>query len=157
MGAIYSIKCIANGKVYIGLTGQKPIKRWQIHRSRLRGNNHPSLDLQHDFNKYGEDNFKFTVLETGHLEALRVSEIFYIKDTRSDEIDRGYNKNSNKSKTHASNERRVASYGANGALVKIYENIQAVEKDGFRPNHVSNCCNGKMKTHGKLSWKKYYG
>lgn len=37
-------------------------------------------------------------------------------------------------------------------LVKCYESITDVEKDGHHPGNVSRCCNGIYKTHHGMSW-----
>lgn len=59
---IYLIRCSANGRVYIGRT-RDPFIRWQQHINALRSNRHHICLMQHDFNKYGENEFAFTVLE----------------------------------------------------------------------------------------------
>jgi len=59
---IYIIINKVNGKFYIGsacsLNG-----RWAVHRSKLNNRTHPNSHLQNSWNKYGEENFKFRVLE----------------------------------------------------------------------------------------------
>lgn len=61
-GYIYKIKNLVNDKVYIGQTTQPPKNRWNSHLSLLNRNKHDNPHLQHSFNKYGKDNFKFLVL-----------------------------------------------------------------------------------------------
>lgn len=39
-----------------------------------------------------------------------------------------------------------------GTIIKRYEAIIDVEKDGHNPGHVSRCCNGIYKTHHGMSW-----
>jgi group I intron endonuclease len=60
-GYIYKIENIINGKVYIGQTIY-PTKRKNDHFAKLKSNIHYNIHLQRAFNKYGESNFKFTVL-----------------------------------------------------------------------------------------------
>ena len=59
---IYKIENLINHKVYIGQSVN--IKdRWQSHRRLLRQNKHDNLHLQNSWNKYGESNFSFEILE----------------------------------------------------------------------------------------------
>lgn len=59
---VYQIRCLPNGKIYIGSTVDLRA-RWASHRWRLRRGNHCNPYLQQAWRKYGEDNFEFTVLE----------------------------------------------------------------------------------------------
>lgn len=58
---VYEIKNITNNKVYIGIT--KNIKQRKMsHFSGLSNNSHYNSHLQNSYNKYGEQNFIFSVL-----------------------------------------------------------------------------------------------
>lgn len=59
---IYKIINITNGKFYVGSTGDTR-ERFRVHRKRLRSNKHHCAHLQAAWNKYGEDNFLFKVVE----------------------------------------------------------------------------------------------
>lgn len=59
---IYQIRNLVNGKVYVGSAVDLK-HRWQLHIQQLRENRHHSIKLQRAFNKYGEDNFIFEVIE----------------------------------------------------------------------------------------------
>lgn len=59
---IYQIRCIPTGKIYVG-SAVNLQKRWTQHRSALRHNRHGNKMLQNAWNKYGEYNFDFTLLE----------------------------------------------------------------------------------------------
>ena len=64
MGHIYQIRNIVNNAVYIGsILKRNPQDRWVRHRKDLRGNHHHSQHLQRAWNKYGEANFVFEILE----------------------------------------------------------------------------------------------
>lgn len=56
LGCIYKITCIPNGKFYIGMTIQKPLKRWNAHKRN------PNKKMRNDIQRYGWDNFKKEVL-----------------------------------------------------------------------------------------------
>ena len=62
MKLIYQIRCVINGRVYVGQTHDLR-KREADHRQKLLRGNHYSKDLQSDFDKYGLDAFVFEVLE----------------------------------------------------------------------------------------------
>lgn len=78
MQYLYEIKNIINNKVYIGRTSN--IKaRWNRHRNELRKNKHHCIHLQRAWNKYGEENFKFSILDTKKsLEEIMELEKSYI-------------------------------------------------------------------------------
>jgi group I intron endonuclease len=64
MSGIYKIKNLINGKTYIGSTISKFNSRWNCHKSTLRRNVHKNRYLQSSWNKYGENHFKFEIVET---------------------------------------------------------------------------------------------
>lgn len=59
---VYQIACTKNNKIYIG-SSKNILSRWKHHTSELNRNCHGNMFLQEDWNKYGQDNFKFTILE----------------------------------------------------------------------------------------------
>lgn len=59
---IYKIVNITNSKVYIGQSNNIK-KRWTEHRSALNNNRHVNVHLQNAWNKYGENNFEFVIIE----------------------------------------------------------------------------------------------
>ena len=63
IGGIYKIENIVDHKVYIGQTNNLEKRKTQ-HFSHLRHNKHFNSYLQRSFNKYGEHNFLFTILQT---------------------------------------------------------------------------------------------
>lgn len=59
---IYKITCKINNRFYIG--SSKDINaRWNMHKWELNNNRHDNIFLQRDWNRYGEENFTFEVLE----------------------------------------------------------------------------------------------
>ena len=60
MSGIYLIECV--GRRYIGQSSNID-RRWREHRSTLKYGRHENSYLQRMWNKYGEDNFSFSVLE----------------------------------------------------------------------------------------------
>jgi hypothetical protein len=89
---IYIIKNKINNKVYIGSTTRNFIKRWSIHKVLLRKNKHHSLRLQNSWNKHGENNFSFEVLEIiENKEIIIERENYYLNFYKSYEKQYGYN------------------------------------------------------------------
>lgn len=64
-GYIYLIENLIDEQetVYVGSTNCLK-RRWHEHRKLLRGNKHFNSYLQRAWNKYGEDNFVFSILES---------------------------------------------------------------------------------------------
>lgn len=62
ISCIYKITNIQNSKFYIG-SAINYIQRIRVHKSELRKCTHHSIYLQNAWNKYGEENFKFEILE----------------------------------------------------------------------------------------------
>ena len=82
MIGIYRIKNLINGKCYYGSSKQIK-KRWKTHLNQLRNQKHVNFILQSAWNKYGEDNFIFEIVEECKLEKLFETEQKYI-DTCGD-------------------------------------------------------------------------
>jgi group I intron endonuclease len=68
VAGIYAITCLPTGKRYIG-SAINIRKRWNQHRLALRKGKHHSRYLQRAWSKYGEGQFKFSVLE--YVEATQ--------------------------------------------------------------------------------------
>ena len=60
---VYKITNIINGKFYVG-SSINMTKRKYLHFSKLRRKIHDNSHLQSSFNKYGEENFIFSILAT---------------------------------------------------------------------------------------------
>lgn len=62
ISGIYCIENIISRKKYVGKS-KNILNRWQTHRSNLNKNKGDSIALQDAWNKYGENNFYFYILE----------------------------------------------------------------------------------------------
>lgn len=62
MQGIYKITNLINNKVYIGESHDIYL-RWEEHKKDLNNKEHHSYKLQTAWNKYGEENFEFEILE----------------------------------------------------------------------------------------------
>ncbi|MHA1215696.1 MAG: GIY-YIG nuclease family protein [Candidatus Hodarchaeales archaeon] len=88
---IYCIENIINKKIYIGQS-KNVEKRLKEHKTLLRTNKHHNSHLQHSYNKYGEENFSFCILEkTDDLESLNELENKWIAHYKSFVGMNGYN------------------------------------------------------------------
>jgi group I intron endonuclease len=60
--AVYRIQNVVSKSFYIGSSGNL-YERWRVHKNKLRKRSHPNPKLQAAWDKYGEDAFKFELLE----------------------------------------------------------------------------------------------
>lgn len=74
---IYMIVNVINNHRYIG-SSVNIKRRLEIHRANLRHNNHDNLHLQNAWNKYGENNFIFSVLESCPKDSRFIREQYYV-------------------------------------------------------------------------------
>lgn len=85
---IYYIKNKINGKYYIGQS-KDIYSRWIHHKTDLRNGMHHNNHLQSAWNKYGEDNFEFSIIEECDKHDLNVREQYWI--LTYDSFENGYN------------------------------------------------------------------
>lgn len=77
---IYKIRNVTNQKFYVGSTVDTR-ERFRLHRSRLRKGNHHCAHLQAAWNKYGEDCFRFEVVQViDSVEALKPAEEAWLRE-----------------------------------------------------------------------------
>lgn len=147
-----------NGKVYIGITRQNPLKRW------LNGKGY--IDNKHFYRsikKYGWDNFEHKVIKDNlsKYEAEDM-EIKLIKEFQSFKPEYGYNislggshngKHSEQTRKKLSEVqyKEVFCYDRNTGkyVCSCKSTLHAEEKFGIPNSNISSICLGKMKTaHG---------
>ena len=87
---IYCIENVLDGKKYIGLTSRKFARRWIEHKYQLNNNKHENPFLQNSWNKHGEENFIFWIVEICDKELLSEKEKYYISFL-STQSPHGYN------------------------------------------------------------------
>lgn len=85
---IYSIFHIDSGRHYIG-SAVDIARRRREHFCKLRKAIHPNAKLQNAWNKYGEESFKFVVLDRCHRKELIVEEQQFIVAANS--VNGGFN------------------------------------------------------------------
>lgn len=89
ISCVYKITCKENGKFYIGSTTDL-IKRRIVHRFELRFHRHFNRFLQADFERFGDDNFKFSIIEQVGKSCSRIS-LYKLEQKYMDELNPDYN------------------------------------------------------------------
>lgn len=106
---IYRIKNLINGKLYIGQTSDRFIERYWNHCWKLNNKTHDNNYLQNSWNKYGEENFEFSVIhvlkENEDIDQLEFDYIHMYKDYDTYNIQYG-GQNRTALGTHLSDEAR---------------------------------------------------
>lgn len=87
---IYKILNKINNKLYVG-SAVNINNRWYLHKSRLKNKKHDNQYLQNAWDKYGESNFLFEVIEFCEREVLIEREQKYIDLYKSWDRKSGYN------------------------------------------------------------------
>lgn len=87
---IYKIENIINNKVYIGSSIDIE-KRFYKHLWMLRKGVHDNNYLQNSFNEHGEENFKFSIIESCSEDMLIEMENFFLNLLNSSHVNYGYN------------------------------------------------------------------
>lgn len=77
MIGIYLIKNKINGKCYVGQADNIE-RRWKEHKRHYKLEKHKNQLIYKAFNKYGIENFSFSIIEECLVEELDEKEIFYI-------------------------------------------------------------------------------
>ena len=77
---IYKITNLTNNKCYIGSTWKSFNSRYKQHLTKLRCGKHHCQHLQRAYEKYGDDNFSFEIIENVVDKSLLLDrEAFYIE------------------------------------------------------------------------------
>ena len=87
---IYCIENIVNHKKYVGQSINIQ-SRWSHHKNNLKNNSHCNTYLQNSWNKFGEENFIFYIIELCNEDMLDDRETFYIKKFNTLFNENGYN------------------------------------------------------------------
>jgi group I intron endonuclease len=90
-GTIYAIRSKVDNKRYVGQSNRFKDRKY-LHVWKLRHNKHPNAHLQGAWNKHGESNFVFEIMEDGIAEDyIDDKERAYIALYRANNNEYGYN------------------------------------------------------------------
>jgi len=155
MKAIYQILNKVNGKFYIG-SSKKVEQRLRDHINKLRLNKNNCGIVQNAWNKYGEENFEFIVLEYVENEEKLIEKEQYYLDTlkphynirKVAESNRGVKRTPEALiKFSISNSKPVIQYDLEGNFIKEWKSVKSVANSlNVSAGTVSGCCNGNQKT-----------
>jgi group I intron endonuclease len=87
---IYLCRCLTTNKVYVG-SASKFSKRRYDHLRGLKSGKHTNAYLQSAFNKYGETNFVFEMIETCDAELRYIREQYWIDQYKASDPEFGFN------------------------------------------------------------------
>ena len=125
---IYCIENVINHKKYIGQSVDID-SRWRHHKNELKSNIHFNDYLQKAWNKYGEENFDFYVVEFCDVDQLDDLEVYYIDLYETLNRDKGYNLTSGGTfnKTYSDETRIKISNALKGHSVSFESRIKISE------------------------------
>ena len=153
MGVIYKIVNIVNQKEYIGSAMKFNIRK-SYHLTSLRKNKHHCIKLQRSFNKYGEENFIFYIIQ----DNIDKSELLSIEQKYLDSLNPELNTSKNAVSGVGRFKDKVCSFSLEGVFIKEFECAEeASEYYNCIPNKIRQVCNFDRDTHFNMCfrWKKY--
>jgi hypothetical protein len=87
----YLIRCVANGKVYVGSSSVSVVNRRINHFQLLRRGDHTARGMQDDFNTFGPNEFEFHPVLIASGQDVVEAEKALIAQYDATNPDRGYN------------------------------------------------------------------
>ena len=175
-GGIYKFTSKTSGKIYIG-SAKNLRKRFVQHRSNLRLNKHHSIHFQNAYNKYGESDFVYSILEEiEDVSILLIKEQYYldtllfaqeyIRHESNKFLELGYNINpiaSNRLGTKQSTESIKKTIEHNNRVLPVLQfdfhgnqvgefisSGEASKSSNIGRGSIWNCCKGNQEYAGKF-------
>jgi len=141
---IYTIVCNSSKKIYVG-SSNNIHSRILKHKSELRLGKHRNPHLQYSYNKYGADDFTYSLLESCEENLLLYIESFWINMLDSYNSCKGFNINN---PLHGGEPtfKKIDVYDLSGKFIGTYPSIKRTSLE-FKTNHKSirDVCSGKFK------------
>lgn len=157
---VYAIWSEIDDKKYVGIAwNPKGFKeRWKSHRTMLRGNYHDNSYLQNHYNKYGENNLLFKILETCPKgiarEELEYKESQWIEKLQSLSTKNGWNfeiydthKRKRKQPNNKQHEKHFKLITPDGNLVEGVNISKFSKENNLEATSLSRVINGKYYSH----------
>lgn len=177
ISGVYQILNTVSGDFYIG-SSVNVKGRKATHFSKLGQGKHHSIVLQRAFNKYGQDSFKFQILEC--VQAAKLIEVeqqyldvfkpkYNISPTAKNCLGVKHSKESSalKSKNHTSkgkfgkdntSSKEIYQYDLDGNFVKTWYGSPEIERAlGYNQENIRGCCYGDRTSYGFIWRRKYEG
>lgn len=142
-----------NNKCYIG-SAKHFISRKSKHLTDLRKNKHHSIKLQNSFNKYGENNFKFSIIESDIDNNILLN----IEQNYLDLIKPELNTSKYAVSGYGRFKDKVCCFDLKGNLLNEFNSAdEAACFYSAINSKLRSVCNFERKTHKGMSfrWKKY--
>lgn len=155
--SIYKHTNKINGKCYIGMTNQKPEKRWgkngYNYLKRTKKDTYYQPKFAHALLKYSWNNFEHEILfENLTQEEAKQKECELIEYYNS--IENGYNIEAGGNYIVCAIEKPVKQYTKDGLFVREYESQKkAAELLGINRSDIGSCCNNINKTAANYIWR----
>lgn len=146
---IYTITNLITKQVYVG-SSQDIKARWIIHKRALVLNKHHSKKLQNVWNKYGEENFAFQVLEVCSINELTEREQYYL-DTLNPQYNIRTIADSNRGIPKSENHRNLISEAKKGvkrsqeSILKQKETMKGYKKTSEHLEKIRQANLGKKR------------
>lgn len=147
---IYKIENQINGKIYIGQSVNIE-ERFKRHKS-LKDN----LVVHKALQKYGVDNFSFSIVELCEIVELDEKEKYWIHYYNS-LIPKGYNMvDGGSNGAGLAKSRKVLQYDLQGNFLQEYDSArQAAALTGINNSSISACCRGEISHTKEYQWKYF--
>lgn len=152
VGIIYYIKQVETAKLYVGLTTDYARRKGE-HLFDLRHDKHHNQHLQNAWNKYGESNFEFGILEEvfGTKDDLKQAEIRLIDELGTTDKGKGFNISRG---GDTAKWRPINQYTKDGVFVQTYDTIAlAASALGKLSTPIWKALNGKLASAHGYQWR----
>ena len=160
---VYTITNLVNGKIYVGSSTTTCKARMLDHYGSLRRGKHNNVYLQRAFDKYGEENLVFEVLEECSPDIAGNMEDYWINLLESYRRELGYNlqrmsgtlKGTRKSPEACKKQTKfVLQYDLEGNFIQEWETIKsACEKYNIPSSNISMCVKGVKPSCKGYMWR----
>lgn len=165
---IYQIRNLINNKVYVGSSINLSSRKYS-HFNSLKNNTHCNKYLQRSYNKYGINNFLFSILEKCEENVLIKREISWILLLNSNNSKFGYNEmipdedrichseNTKRkiSKSKSKGYKKILQYSKDGIFIKEYIGIkEAAKENNITPDGIIHSIKKYIKS-GEFYWRYY--
>lgn len=158
MIGIYQITNLINGKKYIGQSNNIQ-KRWQEHKFWANHINKNNLYLYNAMNKYGVENFEFSIIEECELDQLDEREEYWIAQYHTyinDPQNWGYNLTPGGA-NHSHQKISVDQYDLQGNFIQSFAGVD--EASQLTSTNISNliaALKGRQQQSNNFQWR-YHG